>query len=242
MMELFNQNVDKYLKKNNPKQGTCYEILRQMLSAIEEVHKLGLLHLDIKPSNFVISNENEDVVNVKLIDFGLSKLYRKQNGDLIPKRENGEFRGTVSYASVNAHKKVDLSPRDDLWSFLFVLLEIAQIPLPWRCERLDKDVVLKLKEDFIQNPEFFIKDCIIQNEIFQLVKYLNSLDFYDTPDYEFIRNILLWINNKDILNRKLPCNETSAHKSTENLSKSFLGHKRGRNKIPVNDSERTLSD
>ena len=52
-------------------------------------------------------------------------------------RKNTDFRGTITYASVNAHNKVDLSRRDDLWSFYFVILDFLGEELPWRTCKLD---------------------------------------------------------------------------------------------------------
>ena len=53
-------------------------------------------------------------------------------------RTNAEFRGTISYASLNAHLKKDLSRRDDLWSYFFTILDFFDEPLPWRALRDNK--------------------------------------------------------------------------------------------------------
>lgn len=47
-------------------------VLRQLLSAVQEVHSAGLLHRDIKPGNVVVKKGSFDAV---LIDFGLSEFY-----------------------------------------------------------------------------------------------------------------------------------------------------------------------
>jgi tau tubulin kinase len=95
-----------------------------MLVAIENVHSVGIIHRDIKPSNFVMGRTSEDKNNVYLVDFGLAKehLDMQTNMPLIP-RGNTDFRGTIPYASIHAHLKQELSRRDDLWSFFFVVLE-----------------------------------------------------------------------------------------------------------------------
>ena len=41
-------------------------------------------------------------------------------------RENCQFRGTSTYASINAHLKLDLSRRDDLWSWLYIIIELIE--------------------------------------------------------------------------------------------------------------------
>jgi serine/threonine protein kinase len=75
-----------------------------MLIAVEDIHKKGVVHLDIKPSNFVMC-KGDDIIKVKLIDYGMSKIYKKDNGNHIKQKDRCEFRGTVYYASLNSHNK-----------------------------------------------------------------------------------------------------------------------------------------
>ena len=125
-MELKGQNLANFKKS----QGRAFTrlfaipILQQMLVAIENVHAAGIIHRDIKPSNFVMGRKEEDKQNVYLVDFGLAKehLDLKTMQPLHP-RCNTDFRGTIPYASINAHLKYELSRRDDMWSFFFVVLE-----------------------------------------------------------------------------------------------------------------------
>ena len=42
------------------------------------------------------------------------------------------FRGTVRYASVNAHHNREMGCHDDLWSLLYMLVEFVNGQLPWR--------------------------------------------------------------------------------------------------------------
>ncbi len=79
-------------------------ILQQMLIAIENVHSAGIIHRDVKPSNFVMGRTPEDKSSVYLVDFGLAKehLDLKTNLPIHP-RGNTDFRGTIPYASINAH-------------------------------------------------------------------------------------------------------------------------------------------
>ena len=47
-------------------------IVQQLLSAIKYLHDLNIAHRDLKPENVIFVGGNEG--NVKLIDFGLSKI------------------------------------------------------------------------------------------------------------------------------------------------------------------------
>ena len=52
-------------------EATALRYIRQVASALELVHSKHMMHLDIKPSNILL-NENDEAV---LIDFGLAKQY-----------------------------------------------------------------------------------------------------------------------------------------------------------------------
>ena len=69
------------------------------------------MHRDIKPSNFVMSSpgSSPEAATWLLLDFGLTKRFRAQDGSLIPARtEYHNFRGSTSYASYSAHQRQDL--------------------------------------------------------------------------------------------------------------------------------------
>lgn len=76
-----------------------------MLSAVEEVHNMGYIHRDIKPSNFVMG-EGKTRNRVYIVDFGLGKAHLTSEGVPVEQRKAVDFRGTIAYASLNAHNKI----------------------------------------------------------------------------------------------------------------------------------------
>lgn len=107
-----------------------------------------------------------DHATVYLIDFGLSRRYTDNNGVVKPPRSDLGFRGTVRYASVNAHHgeinflcfnfqstkttKItgkDLCRADDCISFLYSVIELLYGRLPWRHTN-DKQLVFELKSQY----------------------------------------------------------------------------------------------
>jgi serine/threonine protein kinase len=86
-----------------------------MLDSIEKLHDRGYIHRDIKPSNFVMG-KGKFKNKVYMVDFGLAKLHLdmhgiekiliKLTGNPIEQRQQADFRGTVTYASLNAHNKI----------------------------------------------------------------------------------------------------------------------------------------
>jgi len=104
-------------------------LLCEMLEAIREVHDKGFVHRDIKPANFVMCRDNRKLF---VVDFGLSKQHFDSHGNVLPKRREAEFRGTISFASLNTHQNKDMGRRDDIWSFYFTVLDFLTEKLAWR--------------------------------------------------------------------------------------------------------------
>jgi len=107
-MELLGENVANHKKNlNDFTEINAYDILLQMIDTIKLIHDKGYLHRDIKPTNFVMSRECAEILQktVYMVDFGLSKIHLDKNGKPFPPRQNTDFRGTLTYASLNAHLK-----------------------------------------------------------------------------------------------------------------------------------------
>ena len=60
----------------------------------------------------------------KVIDLGLARRYLDGAGAVLAERTDTAFRGSSTYASVHAHRELDLGRRDDLWSWLYVVVEL----------------------------------------------------------------------------------------------------------------------
>ena len=115
------------LRRSQPKGSfsthTTMRLLAQMIQAIENVHDIGFLHRDIKPSNFAMGAKNDNKRKVYILDFGLARQYTTPSGELRQARATAGFRGTVRYASLNAHNNKEMGRHDDLWSLFYMVVE-----------------------------------------------------------------------------------------------------------------------
>lgn len=113
--------------------GTVGWIGAQMLDILEGMHGRGYVHRDVKPSNVTLGGgggsgaaRRSDSRTLYLIDLGLAKKFDTAPG-VGGGSGPGAFRGSTTYASVNAHAGEEQGPRDDLWSLLYMLAECHEV-------------------------------------------------------------------------------------------------------------------
>ena len=177
------------LRKRQPHQrfsiSTTLRIGIQIIDAIRAIHDCGFLHRDIKPSNFAVGATPSTSRTCVMLDFGLARQYTTLTGEVRQPRPVAGFRGTVRYASINAHLSRDLGRHDDLWSVFYMLVELAVGQLPWRKIR-EKEEAGEFKAQY--DHKTLIRGMPIEFEVY--LDHLNSLSYSEKPDYSLITNLL----------------------------------------------------
>jgi serine/threonine protein kinase/predicted ATPase len=105
------------------------EIATQVAAGLAAVHKQNLVHRDVKPSNIMVSVEEESTVTAKIIDLGLAKAVNEP-GSRTAISIPGGFAGTPEFASPEQFAGVQVDIRSDLYSLgvaLWTML-IGQTP------------------------------------------------------------------------------------------------------------------
>ncbi|KAK0142168.1 Tau-tubulin kinase 2 [Merluccius polli] len=164
--------------------STTLRLGRQILEAIESIHLVGFLHRDIKPSNFAMGRLASTCRCCYMLDFGLARQFTNSCQEVRPPRPVAGFRGTVRYASVNAHKNKEMGRHDDLWSLFYMLVEFMVGQLPWRKVK-DKEQVGNLKETY--DHHLMLKHLPSEFSIF--LDHVLTLDYFTKPDYQLLMSV-----------------------------------------------------
>jgi len=115
---------------------SAIEIVIQVAGALAAAHGAGIVHRDIKPENIVVRPDGY----VKVLDFGLAKLLKPENGLADDGQEaatqnqtaQGVIMGTVSYMSPEQAKGETVDERTDIFSLGVVLYELLAGTTPFQ--------------------------------------------------------------------------------------------------------------
>jgi calcium-dependent protein kinase len=119
--ELFGRIIRNIQNHKNYSEKTAAKIFKQLISAIAYCHSQGICHRDLKPENILFLSEEEDSP-IKVIDFGLSKIFGKYNN--IINNEMTSFVGTAYYVSPEVLQG-KYNEKCDIWSagvILYIML------------------------------------------------------------------------------------------------------------------------
>jgi serine/threonine-protein kinase len=128
------QSLRKKIESGPLELDQALRIATQVAEGLEEAHKKGVVHRDIKSANIMVTEDNQ----AKIMDFGLARM---TGGTLIT--QEGMTMGTIAYMSPEQARGEEVDQRTDIWSFGVVLYEIFTGQLPFKGEQ-DQAVVYSI--------------------------------------------------------------------------------------------------
>ncbi|KAK0424836.1 hypothetical protein QR680_008880 [Steinernema hermaphroditum] len=174
--------------------STAIRVAFQCLEAIQELHFIGYIHRDIKAGNFAIGIYPDDVRRIVLLDFGFARPYLKKgyDGEMRHRypRSRAPFLGTDRYCSMNCADRKEQGRCDDLWSWMFMLVEFIEGKLPWKnCG----GKAAELNREKRRALDTLLDRC--PRQLYRIFDHIQTLKYADRPDYNMMFSTLREIWN-----------------------------------------------
>ena len=125
VMELVpGRTLRQILESNAPGISSTLEIVRQVAQAMDEAHRAGLIHGDLKPSNLM----QEPSGAVRILDFGLAT---QADRDATTSIVQADPQGTIAYMAPEVLTGASLSATSDIYALGVILYELLMGKRPF---------------------------------------------------------------------------------------------------------------
>lgn len=185
VMTYYDCSLDEYVKSNKFNSDFILEkLFSQCICILENIHKLYVLHRDIKPDNFMIKDGE-----IYLIDYGLATFWIDGNGKHITNLKQDTIIGTPKYVSYYNYIGNTISRRDDLISLGYMIMYFIYSYLPWQGKIYHFNIKSwKNISEFLEN-ETPVNENAPSIKMLNYMKYCYSLEFDETPNYNLLHTL-----------------------------------------------------
>ncbi|MCI0614257.1 protein kinase [bacterium] len=142
---LWGKTLKEHIKQNGRIDlHSTTDIVLQILNALSEMHRVGIVHRDLKASNIILV-PNGNKVRAVVTDFGLA--VGLSGNDTFELTQTGEVLGTPQYMAPEQLKKEAISPATDVYAMGLVLYEMLTGELPLKGESPLTIAAKRISED-----------------------------------------------------------------------------------------------
>ncbi|QDZ41760.1 serine/threonine-protein kinase [Corynebacterium sp. sy039] len=99
--------ADMLARKQSLPEALALDVLEQAAHGLATIHRMGMVHRDIKPGNLLITQNGQ----VKITDFGIAKA-----AEAVPLTRTGMVVGTAQYVSPEQAQGVEVKASSDVYS------------------------------------------------------------------------------------------------------------------------------
>lgn len=154
------KNLYQVLKNSSDKRLEEYEVIQYMIQVskgLKEIHRRGIVHLDVKPKNLMLAKEGE----IKILDFSISKM----RDQLLKARTHAFAEGTLPYMAPEqlSDNYGNKNEQTDIWSLgatMYFLLS-GKYPFGNNTDRII-DPVEKPSERNLFHVSIMTKDFVMK--------------------------------------------------------------------------------
>ena len=108
----------------------CAEVIQQALQSLQEAHRSGFVHRDIKSANIMLYTDASGRQSVKVLDYGIGKALTPEWDAKLT--QTGSLTGTPAYASPEQLRSEPVLPATDLYSLGVVGFEMLTGAHPYQ--------------------------------------------------------------------------------------------------------------
>lgn len=148
VMELLEgRGLDQALKHDGPwPLDRAISMVLRVTYALEEAHRLGIVHRDMKPENVFLVQRPGGLEIPKLLDFGLAKMDRAEESGGMSLTQEGDILGTPAFMSPEQSFGEPLDGRADIYSLAVILYELLTGHLPFEETSSNNQIARYLNE------------------------------------------------------------------------------------------------
>lgn len=162
-------------------------LISETLNALGYAHQHDVIHMDIKPSNIMLSNENK----IKLIDFGISQTRN---------RANERVMGTPYYMSPEQIDGENIDERTDIYSLGVTIYELITGRLPFNTSGTSEELLRNIKKQELKPIKALNRyDKELEDEMNAIIMQATAKDPDDRfPNCQAFKDALESIIHKNI--------------------------------------------